>query len=221
MKFQAPCRIMVCGASGSGKTYITKQLLEHADGMFSEPPKKLIVCYDTWQPMFDDMRKTLDITFHRGLPDEDQFNEWSNMKDHKILVIDDCLAEGAESPALMKMFCIKSHHANFSVLFLLQNIFFRGKVMRTLSLNTSHFLLFKNYRDQSQVEALGRQIFPRRAAYFREAYEQATTKRYGYILIDVSPSLPEVDIVDYTGEIPPLRTNILPGEDTILFFPKK
>lgn len=79
-----------------------------SDGMFSEPPKKLIVCYDTWQPMFDDLRKNLDITFHQGLPDEDQFNAWATITDHKILVIDDCLAEGANSPALMKMFCIKS-----------------------------------------------------------------------------------------------------------------
>lgn len=115
VKFQAPCRIMVCGASGSGKTYITKQLLEHADGMFSEPTKKLIVCYDTWQPMFDDMRAKLDITFHQGLPDEDLFNEWSNIIQHKILVIDDCLAEGADSPALMKMFCVKKLHASVPV----------------------------------------------------------------------------------------------------------
>lgn len=106
-------------------------------------------------------------------------------------------------------------------MFLQQNIFFRGKVMRTLSLNASHFLLLKNYRDQSQVETLGRQIFPRQAAYFREAYELSTSKRFGYLLIDVSPHTPEVDIVDFTKEIPPLRTNILPGEDTILYFPEK
>lgn len=123
--------------------------------------------------MFDQLRHSLkEITFHQGLPNEDQFEEWGEIPGHKLLVIDDCMAEGVDSPHLMKMFCVKSHHQNFTVLFLVQNVFQKGKVMRTLSLNTQYFILFKNYRDQSQVEALGRQIFPRQNVYFREAYRR-------------------------------------------------
>lgn len=213
---------MVCGASGSGKTFLTKRILENASGMFSESPKKIILCYDTWQPMFEELRRNLkEITFHQGLPNEDQFNEWGEIDGHKLLVIDDCMAEGVDSPHLMKMFCVKSHHQNITVMFLVQNVFQKGKVMRTLSLNTQYFILFRNYRDQSQVEALGRQIFPRQSAYFREAYQLATSNRFGYILVDVSPSLPDVNIIDLRSEVPPLRTKILPGEDTVLYFPKK
>lgn len=221
VRFQSPCRIMICGASMSGKTFLAKRILENANGMFSESPVKIILCYDTWQPMFDDLRKTLDITFHQGLPDEDQFSIWSSVDGHKLMLIDDCMAEGVESPDLMKMFCVKSHHANFSVLFLVQNVFQKGKIMRTLSLNTSYFILFRNYRDQSQIEALGRQIFPRQSSYFREAYRLATSNRFGYLVIDVSPIAPSADIVDYNAELPPLRAKILPGEDTIVYFPKQ
>jgi len=78
---------------------------------------------------------------------------------HKLLVIDDCMAEGIDSTNLIKIVCISSHHNNIMVLFLVQNVFQKGKVMRTLSLNTHYFILFRNYRDQLHVEALGRQIF--------------------------------------------------------------
>lgn len=221
VRFQSPCRIMVCGASGSGKTFLTKQILEHANGMFSEVTKKVILCYNAWQPMFDELRRSMnEITFHQGLPNEDQFNEWGEIDGHKLLVIDDCMTEGANSLHLMNMFCVKSHHRNFTVMFLVQNLFQKGKVMRTLSLNTQYFILFKNYRDEMQVETLGRQIFPRKQEYFRSAYQAATSKRYGYLVIDVSPARSEAVIDGKLTEIPPLRSLILPGEDTLLYFPK-
>jgi len=126
--------------------------------------------------MFDDLKINLiEVTFHRGLPNEEQFKEWTDIVGHKLLVIDDCMTEGVNSMEIMKMFCVNSHHNNISVLFLVQYIFQKGKVMRTLSLNTHYFILFRNYRDQLQVETLGRQIFPRQSSYFRQAYLMATS----------------------------------------------
>jgi len=213
---------MICAASESGKTYLAKQILENAVGVFSEEPTKISLCYDTWQPMFDELCTNInEIVFHQGLPSENHFNEWAEIDGHKVLVIDDLMSEGVDCPHLMKMFCVKSHHQNFTVIFLVQNVFQKGKVMRTLSLNTQYFILFKNYRDQSQVETLGRQIFPRQTDYFRSAYQAATSRRYGYLLIDVSPTPTEVNIEGVMVELSSLRTKILPGEDTVLYYPKK
>jgi len=221
VKFNSPTTIMVCGPTGSGKTYLTKQILEHADGMFSEKPSKIIICYNSWQPIFDELRTKLEkITFHQGLPNDETFTEWTEIDGHKILVIDDCMAEGSNSSELQKMFCVNSHHNSITVLFLVQNIFQKGKVMRTLSLNTHYFILFRNYRDQLQIETLGRQIFPRQTDYFRRAYLMGTSKRYGYLLVDVSPHSPEVHIEGGTP-LPPLRSSILPGEDTVVYTPTK
>lgn len=85
---------------------MTKQILEHADGMFSEPQKKITYCYDTWRSMYDQLRQNLkEITFHKGIPDEDQFNEWGTIHSHKLLILDDCLLEASNSEYLMNMFC--------------------------------------------------------------------------------------------------------------------
>ena len=221
VKFPSPTTIMVCGPTGSGKTFLTKQILENADGMFMEKPCKIIICYDTWQPMFDQLMTNLkEVTFHQGLPNEEQFREWSDIDGHKILVVDDCMAEGVNSTDLMKMFCVSSHHNNITVMFLVQNIFQKGKVMRTLSLNTHFFLIFRSLRNKLQIETLARQIFVRNMSYFREAYEQSTSQRYSYLLIDISPHPPQVHIKGNTP-LPPLRTRILPGEDTIVYVPRK
>jgi len=44
VKIQTPTTIMICGPTGSHKTYLTKQILEHANGMFEEIPSKIIIC---------------------------------------------------------------------------------------------------------------------------------------------------------------------------------
>jgi len=91
--------------------------------------------------------------------------------------------------------------------------------MRTLSLNTHYVVLFRNYRDQLQVEVLGRQVIPRQIDYFREFYLKATSERYGYMLVDVSPHAPQLNIIDRSTQLLSLRSQILPGQDNIVYEP--
>lgn len=222
VKFVSPTMILIAGSSGSGKTYLTKQILENADGMFEVPPSKIFFCYTAWQPMYDEMKQSIKvITFHHTLPSGDTLEEWCSLEGHKIIVIDDLLIDGCDSTDILKMFCIGSHHNNVSIIFLVQNIFHKGKVMRSLSLQSHYIILFRNRRDESQVETLGRQIFPRQMSYYRQSYALATEKtRYSYILIDLCPHASKVNITSDIEELPPLRNRILPGEDTCVFVPK-
>ena len=124
VKFQSPTTIMVCGPSGSGKTFLTKRIIDNEEGMFTSPCSKIIICFEAWQPMFDQLKhEKSGIIFHQGLPTGERFEEWGEIDGHKLIVIDDCMAEGVDSPQLMKMFCISSHHKNMSVIFLIQNFF--------------------------------------------------------------------------------------------------
>lgn len=43
VKFQSPTSIFIVAPSGGGKTELTRQILEHADGMFKIPPLIFIV----------------------------------------------------------------------------------------------------------------------------------------------------------------------------------
>ena len=53
-----------------------------------------------------------------------------------------------------------SHHRNLSVVYLTQNLFYKNKQTRTLSLNSHYIVLFKNAGDATQVANLARQMYP-------------------------------------------------------------
>jgi hypothetical protein len=65
-----------------------------------------------------------------------------------------------------KLLCAGIHHTNITVIYLVQNIFPKGKAARTISLNTHYLILFDSRSDRLQIQTLGRQIFPGRVAYF-------------------------------------------------------
>ena len=93
-----------------------------------------------------------------------------------------------------------------------QNAFSPGREFRTVNLNTHYFILFKNRRDELQVQRLGRQIFPRQLNYFMEAYRKATEKQYEYLLVDLSP---------HSDPKYKLRTHTLPYQSMIVYAPDK
>jgi hypothetical protein len=59
--------------------------------------------------------------------------------------------------------------------------------------------------------AFGSQVYPGQSAYFKDAYQKATSKPYGYLLVDMNPA---------TQDRYRLRTHIFPNDDTLVFSPK-
>lgn len=103
------------------------------------------------------------------------------------------------------------HHRHLSVLYLNQNLYCKGKHSRTINLNTHILVLMKNPRDVSQLQCLGRQAFLGKGAFLLDAYKDATSKPYGYLVLDFSPSGQE----EYR-----VRTNVFPDDDTVIYRPK-
>jgi len=90
-----------------------------------------------------------------------------------------------------------------SVIFILQNIFHRGKKLRDMSLNCHYLVLFKSPRDSSQVNHLAKQMCLGHLKYMQEAFEDATKWTFDYLLCDLKPETPS----DFR-----LRSNIFTGE---------
>lgn len=75
--FEAPTSIFVVGMSGSGKSYLTRQILQHANGMFKKPTVRILFCYGVWQDLYNQMNKEIPlIEFYQGLPSSDEIYEW-------------------------------------------------------------------------------------------------------------------------------------------------
>ncbi len=70
--------------------------------------------------------------------------------------------------------------------------------MRNISLNPHYIVLFKSPRDKQQVSMLTRLVNPGKVQEFMAAYEEATGRLHGYLMLDLKPTTDE--------------TNVLPGE---------
>src|SRR5712691_6856744 len=111
-----------------------------------------------------------------------------------------------------KIFTRMSHHRNISVIYITQNMFPKNKHARTISLNSHYMVLFKNPRDAGQFSILARQMYPAAGSRFAiEAYKDATSVPFGYLLVDLKPD---------TDEQYRLRSNIFPDETTSVYIKK-
>ena len=205
LPFKPHSSLLIAGATGSGKSWFTKRLIENIPIMFAnDPPVKVIYCYSTWQRLFDDMETTLSfISFHKGLPGPEHYEYQDN---HTLFIFDDLMSQVVDSPRVRDMFTQGTHHNNITLVFITQNLYQQGKWARTIALNTWYMILFRNFRDSSQIKVLAKQTGL--GAKLVHAYKDATSHPYGYIVLDFSPNIED----KYR-----LRSRIFPGEDTWVY----
>ena len=97
------------------------------------------------------------------------------------------MSEASNDKRICDLFTKGSHHRNLSVICLVQNLYYQGKESRTMSLNSQYLVLFNNPRDQQQITVLARQMYPGQSEKFLSPYRMATSKPFGYLLIDLKP----------------------------------
>lgn len=195
---------IIAAPSRSGKTTWISRLINHKEALISPPPKKCYFCYTEWQPLYNEL-KSKGVEFHKGLIDIDKLDQTTP----KLLILDDMLSD--LSPEIGNIFTKHSHHRNMSVIFTTQNIFDKNKHMRTLNLNATYLVLFKNPRDNTQINYLSRQMRPDNPKVVQEAYDMATSVPYGYLLVDLNQHTPD--------ELR-LRSGIFPGDKHYVYIEK-
>ena len=170
--------------------------------MIEGAPEYIIWCYGIYQPPYDEMQRTIpNLTFIEGVPSD--LESMINPSIRSLVVLDDLMQELSNNDRITSLFIKGCHHRDLSVVFILQNIFHRGKELRDMSLNCHYLILFQSPRDSSQISHLAKQMFPGHVKYMQEAFHDATSRPYGYLLGDLKPETPP----DFR-----LRTNTFPGE---------
>ena len=109
----------------------------------------------------------------------------------------------SSSKLVSDLFTKGSHHRNLTVIYLVQNVYNQGKSQKTISLNSYYSVVFCNGREASQFQTMAYQICPSNGHWLVNALTNATSKPYGYLVLDHHPSTPEDQTV---------ATNNLPGE---------
>ena len=182
--FHTPSSILTAGPSGSGKTVFTTQLLTQNLDLFSSKPHTIHYCYGSWQKGFQDLQKQ-GVTFHQGVPTEANLNKW--FPKGGILVMDDLMAESGSDKTVVDIFTRHSHHRNITVLYLCQDVFPPGKYAKTISRNAHYMVLFKKPRDKVGIRVVLQQAFPEKFREVLQIFGKATSRVYGYLLLDLHP----------------------------------
>ena len=182
-------------------------MLCHLEKLFHPVPNKVIYCYGEYQKEFDELLKTLPfVEFIEGFPSN--LYEMTEGCENSLVILDDLMSQCSNDQRMSDLFTRGSHHRGISVLFLTQNLFPPGKLSRTISLNSHYMIIFRNPRDSLGIATLARQMYPKNSEYLLESFNDATTRPYGYLLLDLH---------QLTPENMRLRTNILPDEKQIVY----
>jgi len=123
---------------------------------------------------------------------------FSNKKP-RLMILDDLITE--INKETLNSFIRGSHHSNYSVFIVSQNLFFADKFFRNISLNCHILIVFKSLRAADQINYLARQIMPNDKKFFLDSFADATKRAHGYLLINLTQS--EDDDLR-------IRTNIIP-----------
>ena len=186
-----PFTMMVAASTGGGKTWFIKSLIENRKRWISPMPERIIWIYGQWQPLYAELQKTTPlIEFVKGIPANIDQDEFLNPGMQNLIVLDDLMAEASNDKRICNLFTKGSQHRNLSVICIVQNLYYQGKESRTISLNSQYLVLFNNPRDQKQVMVLARQMYPGHSEQFLSTYRAATSKPFGYLLIDLKPDTP-------------------------------
>lgn len=160
---------------------------------------RIILYYGEMQSGYSDFGKHVEL--REGLP---QSTDWIGDSRPKLVIVDDLMRESSSGGAIVNLFTKGSHHNNLSVIFITQNIFHQGKGQRDISLNAQYIVIFRNLRDRSQIQHLSRQVYTENPRFLQEAFYHATSKPYGYLLLDLKQD---------TADNCRFRTNIFPDDE--------
>ena len=190
--------ISLVGPSKTGKWQLFYNWLNI--GTFQPNFDKIYFLYQPYQPPYDVMQKEIEnLEFVRGV----NFEFIDSLKNNGIrylLVFDDSCEETCNSKVFVHI-ATAGRHRGMSTIYIKHNVFHQSKLGRDVELQNTHIVLFKSPRDVMQVTTLSTQLGL--GSELVDWYRDATSVRFGHLLIDLSPHT--YDLLRYctdTGSIP-------------------
>ncbi|MCP4458737.1 MAG: hypothetical protein GY816_12050 [Cytophagales bacterium] len=206
IRLKHPFSMIVSGPSQAGKTNFVVKLLQNIEQMCTTPPAEIFWCYSEYQPAYREIAMLPNVKLIEGIP---ELSELKQEKSAKLVILDDLMTEISKSNVLSTLFSKGCHHWSISCVHIVQNLFFNN--LRNARINANYIVLFKSPSDKLQISNLARQLYPRQSTYFVQSFNDATSKPYGYLIIDLTQTI---------GDKLRLRTNVFPGETPIIYCPR-
>nr|CAD2180125.1 unnamed protein product [Meloidogyne enterolobii] len=181
LKFKIPFGMIISGPSSSGKSTLLLKFISEASDLIDPKPKSILYCFGEMSNIVPILQKS-GVSVYSGVPPEDLIRKYQKPL---LLILDDLLMS-IDEKYLSELFTKKSHHQNFAIVFVTQNLFERKiKVARQ---NAQYIIIMRSPNSVLSVRNIGVQLFPQKLDYFLDAYRQATNKPFGYLVIDMHAS---------------------------------
>ena len=188
-RLQGPFTMLITGPTSCGKSQLVFELMRNIDALITPKVESVTYCYSQWQSGYAEFQEK--VNFHSGLLSEDEMlraNSSANPP-HSLVIVDD-LTTKEDIATVSRMFTEGSHHRRTSIIFITQSMFMKDPNYRVISLNAHYFVIFKNPRDMSQINVLSRQVFPDKPKFITMVYNNETTLKHSYIVLDFKQSTP-------------------------------
>jgi hypothetical protein len=209
LPFQHPTTVMIAGPTGCGKTQFLVNVFKF--GMIRPHPQRIVWIYSEWQPAYDEIRSLIKGSSVEFVKDfDDNLYQTIDPAIRNVVVLDDQMENENMhkngGSKLAKFFTQGSHHRNLTIIYIVQNVFHRSPAMRTVSLNSHYLVLFANPRDKTQIRTLATQMYPDSPHFLMDAFKDATSSPYGYLVVDLRPNTPNIlrartNIFDETKQV--------------------
>ena len=195
MRFREGATHLLSGPSGSGKTFTITQILQNKEIIFvaGDRIKNVVFCYASWQPSYDKLTQEGLVTrWVNKMPTNEEFVSLVEPFKHEggsIVVINDFMSEIGKD--FVDIVTVSARHNKASTFILFQSLFPTARLARQISLNVKYMWIFKNPRENAQFGYLIRQIRPQDDKWLHEAYEEATSEPYTYMLLGLTQECPD------------------------------
>ena len=182
MRLKSGTTITVAGPSQSGKSTLVEKIVKLRDEIFTEKITKVI-----WYCSYMPTNKIDGVTYLVGLPNDINDRIIPNC----LVILDDLMHELSKSNMLTTLMTKAVHHLPMTLIYITLNIFQKSVDTKTRRLNTNYLFLFKNPQDKTQIDYLGRQMYPQDKNFLSLAFEDATKYPFSYLLIDSNQETPD------------------------------
>ncbi len=165
----------VVGPSGCGKTRLIFNML--LSNTFYPNFEKIYYFYQQSQSLFREMEKKLpNIKFLHTI----NFNLIDKLE-NALLIFDDSCEELYAERRFAKL-ATSGRHKKIAIIYVKHNLYHQSKQSKTIDLQNTHIVLFKNIRDVGQIVYLGRQLVIDK--FLIDCYKRATSEPHGHLLLD-------------------------------------
>ena len=158
--------ITIAGPSQSGKTTLVEKMVTMKDVLFNESFSAVI-----WFCAYPPKNKIDGVKYSVGLP----LNKFNDLPPNSLVILDDFMSELSQSNDLTMLMTKAVHHLPLTLIYITQNMFQRGKDVKTRRMNTNYLIMY-----------------PNDMKFLSSVFTDVTTKEpFSYILIDCQQDTPD------------------------------